>query len=355
MGVGYDVNSRLLDRISRINFGQSEFVRPDEDIERIVGRLYSRISEPVMTEVAIGFDLEGLRAEDGSAVNRVVSAGDYDLFAGEQLVIVGRYRKPGDAKVTITGKVGHREQKMDFPAKLVEQSNDESYAFVEKLWAMRRIGEIIDELDLKGKNDELVKELVALSTKHGILTPYTSFLADENAKPGELASIDARARRADAAVDRLASRRAAPGSLSAPRNGCSRKRRERPCRPDSAAVVVCRQPTVPGGRIPMGAARRPAPAGPESRSATSKPTGKSRSRRCRSWATKPVQTRQAMGRSQCPGCRSAARSRQDQDRRSVLGRILPAGRREHTVRKRRFRAATSPAKNCSSGCGTKCT
>ena len=46
---------------------------------------------------------------------------------------------------------------------------------------MRRIGEIIDEIDLKGKNDELVKELVGLSTKHGILTPYTSFLADETA------------------------------------------------------------------------------------------------------------------------------------------------------------------------------
>jgi Ca-activated chloride channel homolog len=46
---------------------------------------------------------------------------------------------------------------------------------------MRRIGEIIDEIDLKGKNDELVKELVELSTKHGILTPYTSFLADDGA------------------------------------------------------------------------------------------------------------------------------------------------------------------------------
>ena len=203
MGVGYDVNSRLLDRISRVNFGQTEFVRPDEDIERVVGRLYSRISEPVMTDVVIGFDLEGLRAEDGSAVNRTYPREVHDLFAGEQLVIVGRYRKPGDAKVTITGKVGTAERKLDFPGKLVEQSNDESYAFVEKLWAMRRIGEIIDELDLKGKNDELVKELVTLSTKHGILTPYTSFLADENAKPGELASIDARARRADLAVDRL--------------------------------------------------------------------------------------------------------------------------------------------------------
>ncbi len=46
---------------------------------------------------------------------------------------------------------------------------------MEKLWATRRIGEIIDELDLKGQNEELLKELVALSTRHGILTPYSPF------------------------------------------------------------------------------------------------------------------------------------------------------------------------------------
>ena len=96
----------------------------------------------------------------------------------------------------ITGKVGGEEQKFDFPAKLVEKSGDESYAFVEKLWAMRRIGEIIDEIDLKGKNDELVKELVALSTKHGILTPYTSFLADETASHNLATNLSLTARTA---------------------------------------------------------------------------------------------------------------------------------------------------------------
>jgi Ca-activated chloride channel family protein len=74
---------------------------------------------------------------------------------------------------------------------------------VEKLWAMRRIGEIIDELDLRGKNDELIQELVRLSTKHGILTPYTSFLADENAAPGSLAGGEAGVRRAAMLLDRL--------------------------------------------------------------------------------------------------------------------------------------------------------
>ena len=69
---------------------------------------------------------------------------------------------------------------------------------------MRRIGEIIDELDLKGKNDELVKELVELSTKHGILTPYTSFLADENAPVRQLAAAGENFEHARRTVDRLA-------------------------------------------------------------------------------------------------------------------------------------------------------
>ena len=89
-----------------------------------------------------------------------------------------------------------------FPADLVAKSGDESFAFVEKLWAMRRIGEIIDELDLVGKNDELIQELVALSTKHGILTPYTSFLANEADRPAEFAS-SAGSDRAKAALGRL--------------------------------------------------------------------------------------------------------------------------------------------------------
>ncbi len=203
LGVGYDVNTRLLDRLSRAGHGQSEFVRPDEDIEAHVARLHNRISAPVMTDVAVTFDLEGVRVEDGTAVNRVYPREVHDLFEGEQLVLVGRYKKPGNAKIVVRGTIGDTQRKYDFPAKLVKKSNDESYAFVEKIWAMRRIGEIIDEIDLKGKNDELVQELVALSTKHGILTPYTSFLADENAPVAELANRQLGVSRASQALDRL--------------------------------------------------------------------------------------------------------------------------------------------------------
>ncbi|MDZ4818997.1 MAG: VIT domain-containing protein, partial [Planctomycetota bacterium] len=181
-GVGYDLNSRLLDRLVRENHGQSEFVRPNDDIEATASALFRRIAAPVLTNLQIKFDVEGSKPEEGSIINRQYPKEVTDLFAGEQLVIVARYKKSGDAKVTITGKVGEDQQTFNFPAKLVAKSDDQTNVFVEKLWALRRIGEIIDELDLKGKNEELIKELVSLSTKHGILTPYTSFLADENSQ-----------------------------------------------------------------------------------------------------------------------------------------------------------------------------
>jgi Ca-activated chloride channel family protein len=203
-GVGYDVNSRLLERLCRANFGRSQYVRPNEDIEEQVTRLYNKISSPVMTDVAVNFEFDQLKVEEGEPVQRMYPRQLTDLFEGEQLVIVGRYKKTGVAKVKVTGRVGDADQKFDFPVELVKKSKDQSYSFVEKLWAMRRIGEIIDELDLKGRNEELVKELVALSTKHGVLTPYTSFLADENASVTDLAAANGSDfGRAEELLDRL--------------------------------------------------------------------------------------------------------------------------------------------------------
>jgi Ca-activated chloride channel family protein len=198
-GVGYDLNSRLLDKLAGENFGQSEFVRPNENIETAVSALYSRIGAPVLTDMKLTWDLEGAKSEDGKPVNRVYPRAAHDLFAGEQLVIVGRYKKSGAAKVTVSGMVGDEHRSFNFPANLVEHSGDESLAFIERLWAVRRVGEILDELDLKGKNEELVKELVKLSTRHGIITPYTSFLADDNANVHNLTfNIEQADRRLDA-------------------------------------------------------------------------------------------------------------------------------------------------------------
>ena len=84
------------------------------------------------------------------------------------------------ARVRLTGTAVGKKQEFTYNAQFAGSSPDETNAFVARLWATRRIGEIIDDLDLHGRNQELIEELVGLSQRYGILTPYTSFLADEN-------------------------------------------------------------------------------------------------------------------------------------------------------------------------------
>ena len=179
-GVGYDVNSRLLDRVSRELRGQSVYVKPNENIESQVALLYNKIGSPLLTDLALTWEFDQTPAADSAAaISRVYPKALTDLFQGEQIVMVGRYKANGTAKITLTGSITGEKRSFAFPASLVAQSANETHGYVEKMWAARRIGEIIDELDLRGQNKELIDELVQLSLKHGILTPYTSFLADE--------------------------------------------------------------------------------------------------------------------------------------------------------------------------------
>ncbi len=78
-----------------------------------------------ITGVAVKFDIDGVKPEDGEVFNRRYPKKVNDLFEGEQLVLVGRYKKPGAARVTVTGKVGDKEEKFDFKADLVDYSGDQ--------------------------------------------------------------------------------------------------------------------------------------------------------------------------------------------------------------------------------------
>ncbi len=179
-GVGFDVNSRLIDRLTRENRGQSVYVRPNEDIEQAVSQLFSKISLPVMTDVTVEYGFSNVTAEMGKPVRRVYPQNKFDLFAGGQVVIVGRYAASGPCRLKIEGNVGDEVRSLEYDVQFAKRGEGERNRYVAALWAARRIGEIIDQIDLNGKNEELVNELVELSKKYGILTPYTSFLADEN-------------------------------------------------------------------------------------------------------------------------------------------------------------------------------
>jgi Ca-activated chloride channel family protein len=186
-GVGYDVDTHFLDRLADDNGGVPTYVRPSEDIEVKVSSWYAKIAQPVLTQVELDF---------GKVKTYDLFPRDMpDLFAGSQLAVFGRYRddSAGKAAVTVKGDSGHGSRSFtsdaDFPE--VREGTD----YIASLWASRKIGYLLDQIRLHGKSDELVQEIVSLSTKYGILTEYTAFLADEDnvvpmtAAPGRAANL----------------------------------------------------------------------------------------------------------------------------------------------------------------------
>src|SRR5205085_5966167 len=54
-GIGTDVNTHLLDRIASETKAFSQYVLPNEDLEVKLSSFYTKISQPVLSNVAIAF------------------------------------------------------------------------------------------------------------------------------------------------------------------------------------------------------------------------------------------------------------------------------------------------------------
>lgn len=171
MGIGYDVNVRLLDRLVGENRGVSGYVKEREPLESKISSLYNKLKNPIMTDLAISFS--------GIKTMMTYPQTVPDLFEGDQIILVGRYSGAGSVNLSITGNYGGKTQTFRYSAEFARNSDRFSYAFLEPLWAVRRIGFLLDQIQLNGRSTEVMDELVRLSKQYGIITPYTSFLADE--------------------------------------------------------------------------------------------------------------------------------------------------------------------------------
>ncbi len=211
-GVGYDINTVLLDALANEQRGTVAYVEPQEDLELKVSSFFSKVNNPVLSDLQLNW--EGVETE--LLYPRTLP----DLFNGSQLVLVGRYRasdkrvssntysgssstflfamplmtsfvgraslpatEPANAditnaKLTLTGKVNGKTSRFVYD-KLGFPVTQRDHDFVPQLWAMRRVAHLLDQIKLNGESKELREEIVSLGTRYGIVTPYTSALVLE--------------------------------------------------------------------------------------------------------------------------------------------------------------------------------
>jgi Ca-activated chloride channel family protein len=225
-GVGYDVNTRLLDRLAQDNGAASDYVRPGEDIEVAVSNFYTKISHPILTDVELSFK--------GIDVRETYPRELPDIFKGSQLLVFGKYDGRGRVRVTLTGSNAGSIRRRTYTVRV---SPDRANSYIPRLWAARRIGYLIDQLRLHSEDRELVNEVVHLSKKYGIITEYTSFLVDADYRIAvPVLEIEAEKRMHEAmreevggaAVNRAKASQAIRGGSAVPRSFMDGEGRERP-------------------------------------------------------------------------------------------------------------------------------
>jgi Ca-activated chloride channel family protein len=179
-GVGNDVNTVLLDTLAQQNRGATGYVRPHERIDEEVSTFYAKIRTPVLADLELDFD--NILVED------VYPYPLPDLFAGSQLIVAGRYRPPSStntlSRITLSGSVDGRRRQFVYQGSFRAVGADDALSpsttsFIPRLWATRKIGHLLTQIRLRGETREWVDAVVDLSIRYGIVTPYTSFLVEE--------------------------------------------------------------------------------------------------------------------------------------------------------------------------------
>jgi Ca-activated chloride channel family protein len=176
-GLGYDVDTFLLDGLASQHRGTSDYVTPEEAVDETVTGLYRKLSNPVLTDLEIDFG--------DIAVYDLQPATLPDLFSGEQLVLTGRYREGGTTDLTVRGTAGDELHTFTYESRGFETRGGTEA--VPRLWATRKIGSLLQEIRIEGPDEETIEQIVALSIRYGIVTPYTSYLVTEDSPFGAAA------------------------------------------------------------------------------------------------------------------------------------------------------------------------
>jgi Ca-activated chloride channel homolog len=169
-GVGEDVSKTLLVQMAVENGGYATFIHQDDDIAVIIGNHFKRISKPVLTNLDIR--IEGLVTSD--KFPRPLS----DLFWGNQVMQLGIYKNSGSFPVYLIGSLKNKE--ISYVSTQEFSNVPGGHRFVPRLWAKAKIDYLLDQIAIYGEKKELVDQVIELSLKFQILTPYTAFYADPN-------------------------------------------------------------------------------------------------------------------------------------------------------------------------------
>lgn len=172
-GIGAEINTHLLDKITELTKAYRTYIGPQEDIEIKVSNFYQKIQSPMLTDLKI-------YVKGKVKLLKLYPKDLPDLFKGSSVSVIGRYKRSGNVKVVLEGRLKGKKRKFTYKTRFYK--DNQKHDFIPPLWASRRIGYLLDQIRLHGEDKELVDEVTKLAREYGVITPYTSYLILEDEK-----------------------------------------------------------------------------------------------------------------------------------------------------------------------------
>ncbi|MCO6510635.1 MAG: VWA domain-containing protein [Aridibacter famidurans] len=166
-GIGSDANAALLKELARKTNGYYTQVRETEDISFQLGQFFQRVTSPAIEDISFS-------TSDSSNFYEIYPTNE-TAASGSSYGFIGRYRRPGSEAVKLTASVSSLRTEL---SKLVDLPERETaHAFLARIWAKARINALIDAMNVSGEREDLISEIISLSERYKIVTPYTAFIA----------------------------------------------------------------------------------------------------------------------------------------------------------------------------------
>ncbi len=177
--IGNSANQPLMDRLALESGGFAMNISQQDDICGRLIQAKAKVLNECMHDVRVRFH--------GEKVRDLTPARPGSLYLGQQLVLFGRYDGDGPVDVELTAKISGQERTWRTRAVLpaVDTDNPE----LERLWALSRIEELMQEVREKGESDDRRKQVADLGTEFSLVTDYTSMIVldDEAAESNGIA------------------------------------------------------------------------------------------------------------------------------------------------------------------------
>ncbi|MEQ9395088.1 marine proteobacterial sortase target protein [Haliea sp.] len=171
LGLGSAPNSWFLRKVAQLGRGRHLHIGDQSEISARVAALLDYLSAPMLTDIRVDWP------------QTVVAAGGPvpDLYAGAPLLRLVRFNTPPQPGVIrVSGELAGVPWQQEL-ALGTDGSGGASAPGVASLWARERMEQILEQRHQGLHEDSVRAEVLSLALRHRLLSPFTSFVAVEQA------------------------------------------------------------------------------------------------------------------------------------------------------------------------------